>query len=277
MLVHAKQMGDGFTFFVVYGRVHHLVDTDKVRVVERDFPLLSRQGDQRGDQAPAAPPAERGRAPASAPTRTPSASTRSSTSRASPARRAWSTTGSCRVTNLGAQVSRAGPGRDGPGRRRPTRCWFSQVVTQRDAHLHNTRAMSAAFREALPAGRRPLLVVGGPALRRADGRRAGRRPHLRPRHHAPRGRLLPRPRARRPEGSCRSEVTVTHRRYVPYAHAHYAGQPGRRRVLAGPVRRRRHRGVHPAGRRRGAVRVLFGRAVPGAGAGRRRAGGHRRR
>jgi beta-lysine 5,6-aminomutase beta subunit len=38
----------------------------------------------------------------------------------------------------------------------------SQVVTQRDAHLHNTREMSAAFREAFPAGRRPLLVVGGP-------------------------------------------------------------------------------------------------------------------
>jgi beta-lysine 5,6-aminomutase beta subunit len=38
----------------------------------------------------------------------------------------------------------------------------SQVVTQRDAHLHNTREMSAAFREAFPADRRPLLVIGGP-------------------------------------------------------------------------------------------------------------------
>jgi beta-lysine 5,6-aminomutase beta subunit len=38
----------------------------------------------------------------------------------------------------------------------------SQVVTQRDAHLHNTREMSAAFREAMPAGKRPLLIVGGP-------------------------------------------------------------------------------------------------------------------
>jgi beta-lysine 5,6-aminomutase beta subunit len=38
----------------------------------------------------------------------------------------------------------------------------SQVVTQRDAHLLNTREMSAAFREAFPASRRPLLVVGGP-------------------------------------------------------------------------------------------------------------------
>ena len=38
----------------------------------------------------------------------------------------------------------------------------SQVVTQKDAHLHNTREMAAAFREAYPAGQRPLLVVGGP-------------------------------------------------------------------------------------------------------------------
>ena len=38
----------------------------------------------------------------------------------------------------------------------------SQVVTQKDAHLHNTREMAAAFREAYPAGKRPLLVVGGP-------------------------------------------------------------------------------------------------------------------
>ena len=38
----------------------------------------------------------------------------------------------------------------------------SQVVTQRDAHLLNTREMSAAFREAFPPARRPLLVVGGP-------------------------------------------------------------------------------------------------------------------
>src|SRR5674476_1279286 len=38
----------------------------------------------------------------------------------------------------------------------------SQVVTQKDAHIHNTMTMSAAFREAYPAGKVPLLVVGGP-------------------------------------------------------------------------------------------------------------------
>src|SRR4051794_14594519 len=41
MVVHAKPMGPDFTFFVVYGRVPHLVEVDKVQVVERDYPLLS--------------------------------------------------------------------------------------------------------------------------------------------------------------------------------------------------------------------------------------------
>jgi beta-lysine 5,6-aminomutase beta subunit len=41
MLVHARQMGTGFTFFVVYGRVTHLVDLDAVTVLERDYPLLA--------------------------------------------------------------------------------------------------------------------------------------------------------------------------------------------------------------------------------------------
>ena len=37
----------------------------------------------------------------------------------------------------------------------------SQVVTQKDAHLRNTRELAAAFREAMGESR-PLLVVGGP-------------------------------------------------------------------------------------------------------------------
>ena len=41
MVVHAKPMGPHFTFFVVYGRCSHLVDLDKVVVMEREFPLLS--------------------------------------------------------------------------------------------------------------------------------------------------------------------------------------------------------------------------------------------
>src|SRR5439155_17571322 len=58
-----------------------------------------------------------------------------------------------RVVNLGAQVSVP----ELVERARAEKAdavLVSQVVTQRDAHLHNTREMSAAFREALPAAKR---------------------------------------------------------------------------------------------------------------------------
>src|SRR5665647_2494535 len=41
MLVHAKAMGPDFTFFVVYGSATHLVDLRDVVVIEREFPMLS--------------------------------------------------------------------------------------------------------------------------------------------------------------------------------------------------------------------------------------------
>ena len=61
MVVHAKAMGPDFTFFVVYGRVHHLVEVDKVQVVERDYPLLSPKEANLAIRKTAAPPAGRGR------------------------------------------------------------------------------------------------------------------------------------------------------------------------------------------------------------------------
>jgi beta-lysine 5,6-aminomutase beta subunit len=160
MVVHAKQMGTGFTFFVVYGRVNHLVDLSAVQVVERDFPLLT---------AKEVNALVRQRL-----------------------RRKLVVVGGCigtdahtvgidailnlkgiagekglesyrelRVVNLGAQV----PVPELVERTRTEKAdavLVSQVVTQRDAHLHNTREMAAAFREAIPAERRPLLIVGGP-------------------------------------------------------------------------------------------------------------------
>ena len=66
-----------------------------------------------------------------------------------------------KVVNLGAQVSvpqlveRA-------REEKADAILVSQVVTQRDAHIFNTKEMSAAFREAYPRDRRPLLIVGGP-------------------------------------------------------------------------------------------------------------------
>jgi beta-lysine 5,6-aminomutase beta subunit len=160
MVVHAKQMGEDFTFFVVYGRVSHLVDLSKVVVAERDFPLL------------------------------PAKEINSLVKQR--LRRKLTVVGACigtdahtvgidailnvkgiagekgleyyrefKVLNLGAQVSVP----ELVERARAERAdavLVSQVVTQRDAHLHNTKEMSAAFREAFPAPKRPLLVVGGP-------------------------------------------------------------------------------------------------------------------
>jgi beta-lysine 5,6-aminomutase beta subunit len=153
-------MGEAFTFFVVYGQVNHLVDLAALRVTERQYPLLSAKETNAAIKARL--------------------------------RRRLVVVGACigtdahtvgidailnvkgfagekgleyyreiEVHNLGAQV-------DVPDlvesalAVRADAVLVSQVVTQRDAHLHNTRTMSAAFREAYPAGRHPLLVVGGP-------------------------------------------------------------------------------------------------------------------
>jgi beta-lysine 5,6-aminomutase beta subunit len=160
MVVHTRQVAEGYTFFVVYGRVNHLVDLSQVEVPEQEFPLL-----------------------------TPKEVNAAIRQRL---RRKLSVVGACigtdahtvgidailnikgiagekgleyyrefKVTNLGAQVGipqlvaavRA---------EQADAVLVSQVVTQRDAHLHNVRELGLAFREGFPAGRRPLLVIGGP-------------------------------------------------------------------------------------------------------------------
>lgn len=160
LLVHAKAIGPAHTFFVVYGSVTHLVELDKVHVVERDFPLL------------------------------PAKDVNAAIKRT--LRRPLVVVGACigtdahtvgidailnikgfagekgleyyseiRVVNLGAQVlvpelvERAIA-------EEADAVLISQVVTQRDAHIHNTTQMSAAFREAYPTGQVPLLIAGGP-------------------------------------------------------------------------------------------------------------------
>jgi beta-lysine 5,6-aminomutase beta subunit len=160
MVVHAKGMGPAFTFFVVYGRVNHLVDLSAVEVIERQYPLL---------QAKEVNLAIR-----------------------ETLRRKLVVLGACigtdahtvgidailnikgfagekgleyyreiKVVNLGAQVLVP----DLVARARAEKAdavLVSQVVTQKDAHIHNTTQMSAAFREAYPAGQVPILIAGGP-------------------------------------------------------------------------------------------------------------------
>ncbi len=161
LVVHAKAMGPDFTFFVVYGRVNHLVDTSKV---VRSSSVTTRCWPPRRSTWPSAracADASWWWAAASAPTPTPSGSTRSSTSRGSPGRRDWSTTASSRWSTSAPRssvpqlVERA-------REEKADAILVSQVVTQRDAHIFNTKEMSAAFRESYPRDRQPLLIVGGP-------------------------------------------------------------------------------------------------------------------
>ena len=160
LLVHAKAMGPDFTFFVVYGSVTHLVDLREVTVVEREFPLLSAKDVNAAIK--------------------------------SRLRRKLVVVGACigtdahtvgidailnikgfagekgleyyreiKVVNLGAQVL-IPELVEAAHAEKADAVLVSQVVTQKDAHIHNTTAMTAAFREAYPAGTVPHLVVGGP-------------------------------------------------------------------------------------------------------------------
>ena len=171
LVVHAKPMGPDFTFFVVYGRAHHLVELDKVQIVEREFALLS--------------PKEVGAAVKKG------------------LRRPLVVIGACigtdahtvgidailnikgwagekgleayaelEVHNLGAQVS-VPDLVESAHRLNADAVLVSQVVTQRDSHIHNVTSMSAAFREAYPAGKAPLLVVGGPRFDEAGAKALG--------------------------------------------------------------------------------------------------------
>ncbi len=161
MVVHAKGMGPDFTFFVVYGRSSVVVDLAEVVVVEREYPLLSakevnlaiRTGLQRKLVVLGA-----------------CIGTDAHTVGIDAILNVKGYAGEkgleyyreIRVVNLGAQVlvpelvARA-------RREKADAVLVSQVVTQRDAHLHNTRELAAALAAAWPDGvGRPLLVVGGP-------------------------------------------------------------------------------------------------------------------
>ena len=160
MVVHAKAMGPDFTFFVVYGSVNHLVDVRDVTVVERDYPLLSPKEVNAAIKKGLRRPLVVVGACIGTDAHTVGIDAILNI-KGFAGEKGLEYYSEIEVHNLGAQVMVP----DLVERARAVRAdavLVSQVVTQRDAHLHNTREMSAAFREAYPADRRPLLVVGGP-------------------------------------------------------------------------------------------------------------------
>jgi beta-lysine 5,6-aminomutase beta subunit len=158
MVVHAKGMGPDFTFFIVYGRSGHLVDLSEVTVAEREFDDLS---------------------PAEVNLRIRTALGRKLVVVGATIGTDAHTVGidailnvkghagekgleyyrEIKVVNLGSQVEV--PRLVAAARaERADAVLVSQVVTQKDAHIKNTREMSAAFDAAGPG--RPLLIIGGP-------------------------------------------------------------------------------------------------------------------
>jgi beta-lysine 5,6-aminomutase beta subunit len=166
MVVHAHAMGPEFTFFVVYGRVNHLVELDKVTVVERDFPLLTpREVNSRIRKRLRRPLVIVGACIGT------DAHTVGIDAilniKGFAGEKGLEYYSGFDVHNLGAQVSV-------PAlvaatiEHRADAVLVSQVVTQRDSHLRNTEELTAAIREAIPASRRPVLVLGGPRFDEAS-------------------------------------------------------------------------------------------------------------
>ncbi len=279
LVVHAKAMGPDFTFFVVYGRVNHLVDTSQVEVVERDYPLLTPKEVNARDQERAAPPAD-GRRRLHRHRRAHRRHRRDPEHQGVRRREGPGVLPRAQgrePRRPGVRAAARRPGARGEGRRHPGLPGGHPARRAHREHQGDVRGVPGVLpqRQAAAADRRRS------PLRREDGRRARRGPGLRPRYDARRGRLLHHPPAgHEPEEGRRmsgpdeldqpesSGTRVTHRRYVPYSHAHYAGNLVDGAYSLGPVRRRRDRGVHPHRRRRGAVRVVLRRAVPGPRAGR---------
>jgi beta-lysine 5,6-aminomutase beta subunit len=171
MVVHTKAMGPDFTFFIVYGRVGHLVDLSEVTVAEREFPLLSSAEVNLRIRAGLGRKLVVVGACIGTDAHTVGIDAILNV-KGHAGEKGLEYYREIRVVNLGAQVevpalvSRArAEGADA--------VLVSQVVTQRDAHIANAREMAAGFDAEFSAGRagdagggrggrRPLLVVGGP-------------------------------------------------------------------------------------------------------------------
>ncbi len=159
MVVHAKGMGPDFTFFIVYGRVGHVVDLSAVPVASREFPVLPA-----GEVNLRIRSALRRKLVVVGATIGTDAHTVGIDAilnvKGHAGEKGLEYYREIRVVNMGSQVSVPGLVERADAEHADA-VLVSQVVTQRDAHLSNTRQMAAAFRAAF-GDRRPLLVVGGP-------------------------------------------------------------------------------------------------------------------
>lgn len=159
MVVHSKAMGPDFTFFVVYGRAQYLVDLSAVEVIEREYPMLSAK-----EVNLALRRALRRKLVVVGATVGTDAHTVGLDAilnvKGCAGEKGLEYYREIRVVNMGAQVS-AVELADRAAAEGADAVLVSQVVTQRDAHLHHVREVVDAAAARWPT-HRPLLVVGGP-------------------------------------------------------------------------------------------------------------------
>jgi beta-lysine 5,6-aminomutase beta subunit len=167
LVVHEKEIAGGFTFFVIYGSVHHLVDLDDVVVAEREYPLLAAK------EADLAIRRLLGRklvvVGASVGTDAHTVGIDAILSvKGFAGEKGLEYYREMKVINLGSQVD-ATDLIDRAGDEAADAILVSQVITQRDAHRRHVREVTAALDAGWPGDRpRPLVVVGGPRFDPAE-------------------------------------------------------------------------------------------------------------
>ncbi|MDQ1695735.1 MAG: beta-lysine 5,6-aminomutase beta subunit [Frankiaceae bacterium] len=160
-VVHAKGIGERFTFFVVYGRSAVILDLDEVQVIEREFPLLTAKEVNLEVRSRL----KRRMVIVGATVGTDAHTVGLDAIlnvKGFAGEKGLESYRELRVVNLGAQVDATELVRRAVDERADA-LLVSQVVTQRDAHLQHVREVAAALDAGWPAGAaRPLLLVGGP-------------------------------------------------------------------------------------------------------------------
>jgi beta-lysine 5,6-aminomutase beta subunit len=159
MVVHQKSMGPTFTFFIVYGSVDHAVDLDTLQIEERPYPILDHgEVDRRIKQALGRQAVVVG---ASLGTDAHTVGLDAILSA-----KGWAgdkgleSYGAFRVVNMRSQVDPAALVERAVAEKADA-VLVSQVVTQRDAHIHHIRAFAAKIDRRGLRGRF-LMIAGGP-------------------------------------------------------------------------------------------------------------------
>jgi beta-lysine 5,6-aminomutase beta subunit len=170
MVVHQKAVGPAFTFFIVYGSVEHAVDLDALQVEERPYPILNhREVDRRVKQALGRPAVVVG---ASLGTDAHTVGLDAILSvKGWAGDKGLESYGAFRVVNLRSQVDPAALVERAVAERADA-VLVSQVVTQRDAHVHHIRVFAAEVDRRGLRGRF-VMIAGGPRFDPAAAKEFG--------------------------------------------------------------------------------------------------------